>query len=92
VLKELQQGGTILVEFDGGEAFLGVLTRDEGPIGGAEIALLIETGHVPALEELLRAMIAANCPDRRRACLVSSRATGATHRSEPRGPAALMVR
>jgi hypothetical protein len=53
VLEELKQGGTILVESDGGEAFLGVLTRDTGMIGEAEIAQLIENGHMPPLEELL---------------------------------------
>jgi hypothetical protein len=30
VLDELKQGGAVLVESDGGEAFLGVLTRDAG--------------------------------------------------------------
>jgi hypothetical protein len=53
VLEELKQGGAILVESDGGEAFLGVLTRDAAMIGEAEIAQLIENGHVPPLEELL---------------------------------------
>jgi hypothetical protein len=53
VLEELKEGGSILVESDGGEAFLGVLTRDTGLIGEAEIAQLIENGHVPPLEELL---------------------------------------
>jgi hypothetical protein len=37
----------------GGEAFLGVLTRENRMIGEAEIAQLIENGHVPPLEELL---------------------------------------
>jgi hypothetical protein len=53
LLEELKEGGSILVESDGGEAFLGVLTRDTGLIGEAEIAQLIENGHVPPLEELL---------------------------------------
>jgi hypothetical protein len=53
VLEELTQGGAILVESDGGEAFLGVLTRDTGMIGEAEIAQLVENGHVPPIEELL---------------------------------------
>jgi hypothetical protein len=53
VLEDLKAGGSILVESDGGETFLGVLTRDEGMIGEAEIAQLIENGHVPALDELL---------------------------------------
>jgi hypothetical protein len=53
VLDELKQGGTVLVESDGGEAFLGVLTRDAGMIGEAEIAQLVENGHIPPLEELL---------------------------------------
>ena len=53
VLEDLKEGGAILVEFDGGEAFLGVLTRDTGMIGEAEIAQLIENGHVPPLEQLL---------------------------------------
>jgi hypothetical protein len=53
VLEELQQGGAVLLESDGGEAFLGVLTRDAGMIGESEIAQLVENGHVPPLEELL---------------------------------------
>jgi hypothetical protein len=53
VLDELKQGGAVLVESDGGEAFLGVLTRDAGMIGEAEIAQLVENGHIPPLEDLL---------------------------------------
>ena len=53
VLEQLKAGGSIVVESDGGEAFLGVLTRDTGMIGEAEIAQLIENGHLPPLEELL---------------------------------------
>jgi hypothetical protein len=53
VLEELKEGGAILVESDGGEAFLGVLTRDTCMIGEAEIAQLIENCHMPPLEELL---------------------------------------
>jgi threonine dehydratase len=53
VLDELKQGGAVLLESDGGEAFLGVLTRDAGMIGEAEIAQLVENGHIPPLEELL---------------------------------------
>ncbi len=53
VLEELKEGGAILVESDGGEALLGVLTRDTGMIGEAEIAQLIQNGHLPALEDLL---------------------------------------
>ena len=36
-----------------GEAFLGVLTRDAGMTGDAEIAQLVDNGHMPPLEELL---------------------------------------
>jgi hypothetical protein len=53
VLAELKQGGAVLLESDGGEAFLGVLTRDAGMIGEAEIAQLVENGHIPPLEQLL---------------------------------------
>jgi hypothetical protein len=53
VLEELKEGGAILVESNGGEAFLRVLTRNSGMIGDAEIVQLIENGHVPLLEELL---------------------------------------
>jgi hypothetical protein len=53
VLEQLKGGGAILVESDGGEAFLGVLTREAGVIGEAEIAQLVENGHMPPLEELL---------------------------------------
>jgi hypothetical protein len=53
VLEELKEGGAVLVEADGGEAFLGVLTREAGMIGEAEIAQLIENGHVPPLRELI---------------------------------------
>jgi hypothetical protein len=38
VLEELKEGAAILVESDGGEAFLGVLTHDAGLISEAEIA------------------------------------------------------
>jgi hypothetical protein len=53
VLEELRDGGAILIESDGGEAVLGVLTRDTAMIGEAEIAQMIENCHVPPLEELL---------------------------------------
>lgn len=53
MLEELKDGDAILLESDGGEAFLGVLTREAGMIGEAEIAQLIENGHVAPLEELL---------------------------------------
>jgi hypothetical protein len=53
VLEKLKEGGAILVESDGGEAFLGVLTSDTAMIGEAEIAQLIENGHLPPPEELL---------------------------------------
>jgi len=53
VLEELKQGGAVLLESGGSEAFLGVLTRDAEMIGDAEIAQLVENGHLPPLEELL---------------------------------------
>ena len=53
VLEQLKQGGAVLVESGGGEAFLGLLRREAGLIGEAEIAQLVENGHVPPLEELL---------------------------------------
>jgi len=53
VLEDLRRGGVVLIESDGGDACIGVLTREAGMIGAAEIVQLIEDGHIPPLEELL---------------------------------------
>ena len=53
VLAELEQGGAIRVYTDDHEQLLGVLTREPGLLDEADIAQLIENGHIPPLDELL---------------------------------------
>jgi hypothetical protein len=52
-LRELEDGGTILVYSDDRNALLGVLTRDPELFGDARLAQQIEAGHMPPLDELL---------------------------------------
>jgi hypothetical protein len=52
-LRELEDGGAILVYSDDRQALLGVLTRDPEVFGDARLAQQIEAGHMPPLEQLL---------------------------------------
>ena len=52
-LRELEDGGAILVYSDDRQALLGVLTRDPEVLGDARLAQQIEAGHMPPLEQLL---------------------------------------
>jgi hypothetical protein len=52
-LRELEDGGAILVYSDDRHALLGVLTRDPEVFGDARLAQQIEAGHMPPLEQLL---------------------------------------
>jgi hypothetical protein len=52
-LRELEDGGAILVYSDDRQALLGVLTRDAEVFGDARLAQQIEAGNMPPLEQLL---------------------------------------
>ncbi len=52
-LRELEDGGAIVVYSDDRQALLGVLTRDPEVFGDARLAQQIEAGHMAPLEELL---------------------------------------
>jgi hypothetical protein len=52
-LRELEDGGALLVYSDDRQALLGVLTRDPEVFGDAQLAQQIEDGHMPPLEQLL---------------------------------------
>jgi hypothetical protein len=54
-LRELEEGGALLVYSDDRQALLGVLTRDPEVFGDARLAQQIEAGHMPPLEQLLEA-------------------------------------
>ena len=53
VFAELERGGAIRVYSNDSEQFLGVLTRDKTLLDAADIAQLIENGHIPPLDELV---------------------------------------
>jgi hypothetical protein len=53
VITMLQQGGAVIVLSNNREQILGVLTRDPALLGDAQVAQLIDSGHVPAIAELL---------------------------------------
>jgi len=53
VFDELERGGAIRVYAKDDEHFLGVLTRDKTLLDAADIAMLIENGHIPPLDELI---------------------------------------
>lgn len=53
VLAQLQQGGAIPVHADDEQALLGVLTHQTGTLDEAELAAMIQNGHLPPLAELL---------------------------------------
>jgi hypothetical protein len=53
VIEMLEQGGAIIVHTDDQEHLLGVLTRDRRLLDEASIAAMIDTGHLPPLDELI---------------------------------------
>jgi hypothetical protein len=53
VFAELEQGGAIRLYTNDNPRFLGVLTREKALLDAADIAQLIENGHIPPLEQLL---------------------------------------
>ncbi len=53
VFAELERGGAIRLYTNDMERFLGVLTRDQALLDAADIAQLIENGHLPPLAELI---------------------------------------
>lgn len=53
VIELLERGGAIIVYSDDRESLLGVLTRDRRILDEASLAAMIDTGHVPALAELI---------------------------------------
>jgi hypothetical protein len=54
VYNLLEQGGVIRVYTEGEDHFLGVLTRDRTVLDSADIGMLVQNGHIPALDELER--------------------------------------
>jgi hypothetical protein len=54
-VRELEDGGALLVYSDDRQALLGVLTRDPQVFGDARLAQQIEDGHMLPLEQLLEA-------------------------------------
>jgi len=52
VIAMLERGGAVIVYSDDGEHLLGVLTRHPALLGEASIAAMIDTGHLPPLNEL----------------------------------------
>ena len=53
VTAMLAQGGAVIVLSNDREQLLGVLTRDPALLGDAQVAQLIDSGHVPPIAELL---------------------------------------
>lgn len=53
VFAELERGGAIRVYTNDMARYLGVLTRDKTLLDAADIAQLIENGHMPPLDELV---------------------------------------
>jgi hypothetical protein len=53
VITMLQQGGAVIVLSNNRQRILGVLTRDPALLGDAQVAQLIDSGHVPPIAELL---------------------------------------
>ena len=53
VITMLRQGGAVIVLSNNREQILGVLTRDPALLGDAQVAQLIDAGHVPPIAELL---------------------------------------
>jgi hypothetical protein len=53
VLSMLEQGGAVIVYSNDRQMRLGVLTRDPALLGEAQVAQLIDAGHLPPVAELL---------------------------------------
>ena len=53
VIAMLEQGDAVIVLSNDREQRLGVLTRDPALLGDAQVAQLIDAGHVPPIAELL---------------------------------------
>lgn len=53
VFAELEGGGAIRLYTNDMERYLGVLTRDQRLLDAADLAQLIENGHIPPLDELV---------------------------------------
>ena len=53
VFAELEGGGAIRLYTNDMERYLGVLTRDKALLDAADLAQLIENGHIPPLDELV---------------------------------------
>jgi hypothetical protein len=49
----LEQGGAVIVYSNDRQQRLGVLTRDPAVLGDAQVAQLIDAGHLPPIAELL---------------------------------------
>jgi hypothetical protein len=53
VIEMLEHGGAVIVLSNDRRHRLGVLTRDPAVLGDAEVAQLIDAGHLPPIAELL---------------------------------------
>ena len=53
VIGMLERGGAVIVLSNDREHRLGVLTRDPAVLGDAQVAQLIDAGHLPPIAELL---------------------------------------
>jgi hypothetical protein len=53
VLDLLERGGAVIVYSNDHQMRLGVLTRDPAVFGDAQVAQLIDAGHLPPIAELL---------------------------------------
>jgi hypothetical protein len=53
VMDMLERGGTVIVLSNDRQVRLGVLTRDPALLGDAQVAQLIDAGHLPPVAELL---------------------------------------
>jgi hypothetical protein len=53
VLETLEKGGAVIVYSNDRQLRLGVLTRDPAVLGDAQVAQLIDAGHLPPIAELL---------------------------------------
>lgn len=53
VLPMLKQGGAVIVYTDDQQQLVGVLTQDRRLLDATSVAAMIDTGHLPALDELV---------------------------------------
>jgi hypothetical protein len=49
----LERGGAVIVYSNDRQQRLGVLTRDSALLGDAQVAQLVDAGHIPPIAELL---------------------------------------